>query len=111
MVHRKQKKKAIKKASHVDPVIYLDKEIDFVPEEETKGITIYKRKLEELFEGIRINKELHEELIKTVDKSANTFNILILKSNLIIPYTSVFFRLDCGYWNEEQETKLRELMK
>jgi hypothetical protein len=29
---------------------------------------------------------------------------------LTIPYTSVFLRLDCGYWTDEQEKKLRAKM-
>jgi len=28
-----------------------------------------------------------------------------------IPYTSVFFELDCGYWNDQAEKKLRALMR
>jgi hypothetical protein len=27
---------------------------------------------------------------------------------MLIPYTSVFFELDCGYWNAEAEERLRE---
>jgi len=30
---------------------------------------------------------------------------------MTIPYTSVFMRLDCGYWTEDQENRLREMMR
>jgi len=33
---------------------------------------------------------------------------LLLKTKLTLPYTSVFFRLDCGYWTDEAETQLRK---
>jgi hypothetical protein len=39
------------------------------------------------------------------------FRILIVKTDMIIPYTSVFFELDCGYWNAEAEGRLRGSMK
>jgi hypothetical protein len=29
---------------------------------------------------------------------------------MTIPYTSVFFELDCGYWNAEAEQRLRQAM-
>jgi hypothetical protein len=35
---------------------------------------------------------------------------LIVKTDMTIPYTSVFFELDCGYWNAEAEQRLRQAM-
>ena len=102
---------AIEKTPHIYPEVFLDKEIDFVEEKQAKGIEAYKKDLKKLIEGKNVTKELHEELIATIDEAAKTFNILVLKTDLTIPYTSVFIRLDCGYWNGEQEKRMRELMK
>lgn len=102
---------AIDKAPHVYPEVFLDKEIDFVPEKEANGIKAYRKKLDKILQGKNVTKELHEDLIATIDEAAMTFNILVLKTELTIPYTSVFFRLDCGYWNGEQEKRMRESMK
>ena len=102
---------AIEKAPHVYPEVFLDKEIDFVPEKEAKGINAYKDELFELLQGKSVSRELHEGMIAKIDEAAKTFNILVLKTDLTIPYTSVFFRLDCGYWNGEQEAEMRRLMK
>ncbi len=102
---------AIEKAPHVYPEVFLDKEIDFVPEQECSGINAYRKKLDKLLKGKNVSKKLHEELIANIDEAAKTFNILVLKTELTIPYTSVFFRLDCGYWDGEQEKKMRKLIK
>lgn len=102
---------AIENASHIYPEVFLDKEIDFVLEKDAKGINDYNKKLNKLLKGKSVTKELHEELIATIDEAAKTFNILVLKTDLTIPYTSVFVRLDCGYWNGEQENRMRERMK
>jgi L-fucose mutarotase/ribose pyranase (RbsD/FucU family) len=101
---------AIDQASHVYPVVFLDKEIDFVPEKEAAGINDYRKNLFKMLKGKDVNKKLHEALIADIDEAAKVFNILVLKTNLTIPYTSVFFRLDCGYWNGEQEKEMRKLM-
>jgi len=37
----------------------------------------------------------------------HSFNVLIIKTNLTLPYTSVFFQLECGYWNAAAEENLR----
>jgi D-ribose pyranose/furanose isomerase RbsD len=102
---------AIKRSPNITPEIFLDKEIDFVPEKEASGIKDYKKQLDRLLKDEKVDKVLHEKLISDVDEAAKLFNILVLKTNLTIPYTSVFIRLDCGYWNAEQEQKMRELMK
>ena len=99
---------AIDNAPHVFPEVFLDREIDYVPESEAKGIEKYKTKLWEMLNGSMVIKDLHEDLIKKVDESANTFNILVLKIRLAIPYTSVFLRLNCGYWSPAQEKKIRQ---
>ncbi len=101
---------AVDEANHIYPEVFLDKEIDFVPEKNAKGIDSYKSDLYTLLKGRNVTKELHEELIATIDEAAKTFNILVLKTDLTIPYTSVFLRLDCGYWNGDQEKEMRKLM-
>jgi hypothetical protein len=50
----------------------------------------------------------HEEVIAQLDEAAKTFRVLIIKTEMVIPYTSVFIQLDCGYWSAEQEKRLRE---
>lgn len=101
---------AIEKANHVFAEVYLDKELEFLPNAEVRGINGYRRKLERLLKGKNVEKVLHEEMISKIDKDAEVFNILVLKTNFTLPYTSVFINLNCGYWSTEQEKKLRELM-
>jgi len=102
---------AIKNAPHISPEIFLDKEIDFVRERDADGIEAYRKQLDRILDDEKITKVLHEELIADIDEAAKVFNILVLKTNMTLPYTSVFFRLDCGYWNAKQEQRLRESMK
>lgn len=97
----------IEKAIHVDANIFVDKEMAFVPEKEAKGIETYRNKLQEVLEGKAVKTMLHEDIIRELDASAKFFNVLIIKTDLAIPYTSVFFRLECGYWNADAEEKLR----
>jgi L-fucose mutarotase/ribose pyranase (RbsD/FucU family) len=101
----------IEKAEHVDANIFVDKELEFVPERDAKGIDTYRTKLNELLAGKPVENRLHETIIKELDAAAKLFNVLIIKTDLAIPYTSVFFQLECGYWNAAAEENLRKELK
>lgn len=102
---------AIAKAPHVYPEVFLDRESDFVREADAPGMKAYQEQLDKLLSGLHVEKKMHEALIADVDEAAKTFNILVLKTRLTIPYTSVFLRLNCGYWNADQEKQMRGRMK
>ena len=97
----------IKKSTHVRANIFVDKEMAFVPEKDAKGIENYRTELGKIIDKKDLKTQLHEEIIKELDNSAKLFDVLIIKTNLSIPYTSVLFQLDCGYWNAEAEKNLR----
>ncbi len=101
----------IEKAGHVDANIFVDKELEYVPERDAKGIDTYRTKLNELLEGKPVKNMLHEDIIRELDASAKLFNVLIIKTDLAIPYTSVFYQLECGYWNAAAEEELRKKLR
>lgn len=101
---------AITSSRHVRANIYADKELGFVTELDAPGIADYLRELDIVFDGARVAFLPHEQIIHKLDQSAQVFRILIIKTDMTIPYTSVFFELDCGYWNAEAEQRLRQAM-
>jgi hypothetical protein len=102
---------ALDKAKHVRPVAYLDAELAHVEEEDAKGIDRLRFRTKRAL-GKRMVKELaHEKIIDRLDTAGEKFSVLVLKTNLTLPYTSVFFELDCGYWSDAAEKRLRKAMK
>ena len=53
----------------------------------------------------------HEQIIGKLDEAGKTFKVLLIKTPLTLPYTSVFFQLECGYWNAAAEKELRDALK
>jgi L-fucose mutarotase/ribose pyranase (RbsD/FucU family) len=102
--------KAIAAATHVRANVYLDREIDFVSNSDAPGIDDYRQKLDAALCGSQPSKLPHEQIIAKLDQAGKAFCILIIKTALAIPYTSVFFELDCGYWNVEAEQRLRQAL-
>jgi len=101
---------AINAAHHVRASIYMDAELKHVPEEDAPGVTALRDEIDRVLRGQNARVLEHEQIIAKLDESAKLFNIVILKSTLAIPYTSVFLELDCGYWNEGAEKRLRSSM-
>lgn len=99
------------KQKHVKPVIYTDSELDYISEKYAPGITGLRNSLKKIFGERKIQSLAHEDIIAKLDKAGKTFQVIIIKSTCTLPYSSVFFELDCGYWNEEGENALREAIK
>ncbi len=101
---------AIDNSPHVRPNIYLDAEFKLVAEQDGRGVTVYRQKLARLIGNRETHVLPHDQIIAKLDESAKLFRILILKSSLAVPYTSVFFELDCGYWTRDAEERLRKAL-
>jgi hypothetical protein len=98
---------AVDAAKHVQPNVYLDAELKHVPEAEAPGIGRYRQDLARLLGDREPRTEPHEKIIEKLDRAAETFNVLLFKTDMALPYTTVFLELDCGYWGPEKEARLR----
>lgn len=101
---------AIHASRHVKAKVYVDKELAYVAERDAPGVQDYRRELDALLGGAAVTRLPHEQIIHKLDQAAEVFRVLIIKTDGTIPYTSVFFELDCGYWNAEAEQRLRQAM-
>jgi L-fucose mutarotase/ribose pyranase (RbsD/FucU family) len=98
---------AIAAAKHVRANIYLDQELQSVKETDAPGVSRYRTQLAKTLKGVETTALPHEQIIAKLDQMAQHFRVLIIKTKLAIPYTSIFFELGCGYWSEEAEKRLR----
>lgn len=98
-------------SSHVKPVIFRDKELQFITEDQAKGVKKFETDALQLFGGREVQTILHDSVFTKLDDASKLFKILVLKTNETIPYTSVFLELDCAYWNADKERQLRVTMK
>jgi hypothetical protein len=97
-------------SKHVRPIVYQDQEFEFVPEQDAPGIGEYKGQLAAVLNQTKVTVLPHLEIIRKLDETAQTFDVLIIKTTLTLPYTSVFFQLDCAYWPASSEERLRKTM-
>ena len=97
---------------YLEVLSFVTAEIDRAPHIKANvyhasGITELRQEVAGLFGGY-LQYVPHEELIARLDSISSVFNVIILKSNLTIPYTSTFFELDCYYWDDVRQQELEK---
>lgn len=101
---------AIAAAKHVRANIYLDQELQFVAEADAPGVSRYRAQVMEMLKSAETITLPHAQIIARLDQAALVFRVLIIKTELSIPYTTIFLELDCGYWGSKAEKRLRRAM-
>src|SRR5215475_5248470 len=82
----------------------------FIPDQTAPGISAYRAQLASIFHDYKVQSRLHQSLIDEVAKDGALYHVLVLKTQLAVPYTSVFIHLDCKYWSADNERDLRAAM-
>ncbi len=100
----------LSKQAHLRPIFYADKELDYLDEGIAPGLKTYKENLAKLLANVKVNPLLHDEVFGKMDKAAQLFEVIVLKTESLLPYSSVFIELDCKYWDADREKILRDRM-
>ena len=101
---------AVNRSIHVRPDIFMDAELPFVQDDDAPGASAYRREIGDLLRDYGVQSLPHEKIISQIDESSKVFSVLVLKTNMAVPYTSVFMRLNCKYWSDDAEKRLRAKM-
>lgn len=100
----------IRRSEHVFAHIYQDREQLALTEELCPGVTAYRNSLSKVLDGSeKVTFLPHEELISKLDSVSKLYQVVVIKTALTLPYTSIFFELDCKYWDAVREVTVRKL--
>ena len=97
----------IENSIHVRPVVFMDAELPFISDSDAPGVSAYRSEIGKLLHKSSVQSRPHGALISDIEEAGKAFHVLVLKTNVSIPYTSLFMRLDCKYWSADQEKNLR----
>lgn len=104
----KQVLQMIDTSGHVTPQVFRDVEFNFV----VPQIGQPAKQLDHTINALLAKREVktlpHDSVFKKLDTESKLFKVLVIKTDQLIPYSSVFIRLDCGYWNAGKEAELRK---
>ena len=85
----------------------MDSELHWISEDDAPGVTAYRNNITDMLRDFPVTTLPHDQIISQIAQAGEQFHILVLKTNMTVPYTSVFIRLDCKYWSADAEARLR----
>ena len=79
-------------------------------DDDAPGASAYRAQVRQALSNYTIESIPHERVIAQIDETSKQFHVLVLKTTMTIPYSSVFIRLDCKYWSADAEKRMRARM-
>lgn len=101
----------IDSSTHVKPNIYTDLELQYIDDSLATGVEDYKKSLQSVLNNLPAQSILHDSVFLKMNAAQKLFSVTVLKTEEVIPYSSVFIELDCKYWNSQKENKLRDKLR
>jgi len=100
----------VESSEHLRPEIFMDAELPFVGEEDAPGISQYRANIADILHAYPVQSLGHDQIIANIDKDSRSFQVLVLKTNMTLPYSSVFIHLKAKYWGDDAEERMRAKM-
>ena len=83
---------AIGKSIHVRPDIFMDAELPYVQEEDAPGTSAYREAIAKMLRGQDMQSRAAREADRRCGRGGQAGAVLVLKTRLAVPYSSVFIR-------------------
>lgn len=98
----------LEQTENVHAQAYVTRELRSVENDYAPGIEGFRKSLKSSLHG-RETTELDQQSLLTLMEDANrSFDVLVIRTQSAMPYSSVFLELQPGYWDAESEARLRE---
>ncbi len=99
---------ALEQTENVRPQVYLTREVRAVENDFAPGIDEFRKRIQNALHGHEATELDQQSLLTLLEDANRSFDVLVIRTQSALPYTSVFLELQPGYWDEASETRLRE---
>lgn len=103
--------RTLERTEHVRPKVYVPLELESVENDFAPGIEQYRRELDIALHGHEVTRLEQESLMTLIQDTQRSLDVLVVRTDTALPYTSVFLELEPGYWDGESEMRLRDRME
>lgn len=98
----------LEQTQNVRPQIYLTREVRSVENDFAPGIDELRKRVKEALHGHEATELDQQSLLTLLEDANRSFDVLVIRTNTALPYSSVFIELQPGYWDVDSETRLRD---
>ncbi len=99
---------ALERTENVRPQAYLTRELRSVENDFAPGIDEFRKRIQGSLHGHEATELDQQSLLTLLEDANRSFDVLVIRTQTALPYSSVFLELKPGYWDADSEARLRE---
>jgi L-fucose mutarotase/ribose pyranase (RbsD/FucU family) len=99
---------ALERTENVRPQVYVTRELRSVENDFAPGIDRLREQLKEALHGHETTQLDQQSLLTLLEDANRSFDVLVVRTQTALPYSSVFLELKPGYWDASSEMRLRD---
>lgn len=101
----------LERTENVRPRVYLTRELRSVENDFAPGIDTFRGRIVESLHGHEVTELEQRSLLTLLEDANRSFDVLVVRTQTALPYSSVFLELQPGYWDVDSESRLRANME
>ncbi len=98
----------MERTENVRPQVYLTRELRSVENDFAPGIDIMRNRIHGALHGHEATELDQQSLLTLMEDANRNFDVLVVRTQTALPYSSVFLELRPGYWDADSESRLRD---
>lgn len=98
----------MERTENTRPNVYLARELRSVANDYAPGIDPLRNSITASLHGHEAIQIDHQSLQLLIEDANRNFDVLVIRTQTALPYSSVYLELLPGYWDADSEEKLRE---
>jgi D-ribose pyranose/furanose isomerase RbsD len=99
---------ALERTENVRPQVYVTRELRSVENDFAPGINQLREQLKTSLHGHEPTELDQQSLFTLIEDANRSFDVLVIRTQSALPYSSVFLQLQPGYWDADSESRLRD---
>lgn len=99
---------SLEQTENVRPQVYVTREMRSVENDFAPGIDNLRERIHESLHGHETTELDQQSLLTLLEDASRSFDVLVIRTQSALPYSSVFLELRPGYWDVSSESRLRE---
>jgi len=98
----------MERTENTRPNVYVARELRSVENDYAPGIEPFRKRITGALHGHETLQIDHQSLLLLLEDANRSFDVLIIRTQTALPYSSVYLELLPGYWDADSEARLRE---
>jgi hypothetical protein len=99
---------ALEQTEDLRPHVYVTRELRAVENDYAPGIDELRKNIQVSLHGRETTELDQQSLLTLLEDATRSFDVLVIRTQSALPYSSVFLELQPGYWDEASESRLRD---